>query len=69
MAQELDARPSNLIVPRKPAPKPDNPEQYKRFLKTAREAGAEEPGEAVDRLFDQVARSRPAEKPKAGKKR
>jgi len=53
-------------VPRKPAPKPDNPAQYKRFLETAREVGAEEPGEAVDRLFDQVARSKPAAKPKRG---
>lgn len=55
-------------MPRKPAPKPDNPEQYKRFLETAREVGAEKPGEAVDRLFDQVARSKPAEKPKGSQK-
>ncbi len=53
---------------RKPSPKPDNPEQYKRFLKTAREVGADEPGETVDRLFDQVARSKPAEKPKRSQK-
>jgi hypothetical protein len=43
-------------VPRKPAPKPDNPEQYKRFLKTAREAGADGQGEAFDRVLDRVAR-------------
>jgi hypothetical protein len=45
-------RPSGAIIetmPRKPAaPKPDNPEQYKRFLETAREVGADEPGEAFD---------------------
>jgi hypothetical protein len=51
-------------MPRKPAPKPDNPEQYKRFLETARAVGADEPGEAVDRIFDQIARSKPADKPK-----
>jgi hypothetical protein len=54
---------------RKVIPKPDNPEQYKRFLETAREVGAEEPGEAVDRLFDQVARSKPAEKPNPPKRK
>jgi hypothetical protein len=42
-------------MPRKPAPKPDNPEQYKRFLQTAREAGADEPGEAFDRVLRKVA--------------
>lgn len=31
-------------MPRIAIPKPDNPEQYKRFLETAREAGADEPG-------------------------
>jgi hypothetical protein len=56
-------------MPRKPALKPDNPEQYKRFLKTAREVGADEPGEAVDRVFDQVARSKPpADKPRRSEK-
>src|SRR6185312_10302846 len=39
-------------MPRKPAPKPDNPEQFKRFLKTARDAGAEESGEAFDCVLD-----------------
>jgi hypothetical protein len=59
-----------LEMPRKPTPKPDNPEQYKRFLKTAREAGADEPGEAFDRVLDRVARTRPASpaKPKGSQK-
>jgi hypothetical protein len=52
---------------RKPAPKPDNPEQYKRFLETAREVGADKPGEGFDRVLDKVARSKP-EKPKRGEK-
>jgi len=55
-------------MPRKPSPKPDNPEQYKRFLRTVCEAGAEKPGEAFDRVLDQVARSKPASgKPKPPK--
>jgi hypothetical protein len=54
-------------MPRKPAARPDNPEQYKRFLETAREAGADEPGKAFDRVLDRVARSAP-EKPKRSKK-
>jgi hypothetical protein len=52
---------------RKLAPKPDSPEQYKRFLETAREVGADKPGEAFDRVLDRVARSKP-EKPKHGDK-
>ena len=42
-------------MPRKPAPKPDNPEQFKRFQQTAREAGADQQDEAFDRVLDQVA--------------
>lgn len=55
------------IMPSKPIPKPDNPEQYKRFLETAREVGADMPGEAFDRVLDKVARSKPADKPKREK--
>jgi hypothetical protein len=40
----------------KPA-KPDNPEQFKRFLETAREMGAEQPGKDFDRVLEKVARS------------
>ena len=46
---------------------PDNPEQYKRFLETAREVGADQPGEAFDRVLDKVARQAP-ERPKRDKK-
>jgi len=48
-------------------PKPDNPEQFKRFQQTAREAGADQPGEAFDRVLDRVA-SKPPEKPKRDQK-
>jgi len=44
-------------MPREPAPKPDNREQYRRFPEPAREVGAERPGEASDRVLDQVAQS------------
>jgi hypothetical protein len=47
----------------KSKPKPDNPAQYKRFLETAREAGAEEQAKAFNRVLDKVARGAP-EKPK-----
>jgi hypothetical protein len=51
----------------KPAPKPDNPEHCTRFRAAARDAGAEDRGEAFGRVFDEVARSKPDEKPKRGK--
>jgi hypothetical protein len=41
-------------MPRKPKPKPDNPEQFKRFLEIAREIEADESPDAVDRAFDRV---------------
>jgi hypothetical protein len=44
-------------MPRKRAPKPDksrDPEEYKRFLETARAAGADESPEAFDRAFKRV---------------
>jgi hypothetical protein len=46
--------------------KPDNPEQFKRFLETARELGAERGDDTVfDRVLEKVARSdRPRPVPK-----
>jgi hypothetical protein len=41
-------------MPRKPKPKPDNPEQFKRFIDMAREVEADESPEAVDRAFGKV---------------
>jgi hypothetical protein len=46
-----------LTMPRKPAPKPDNPEQFKRFTELAREVGADEQGKDFERVFDQIAKS------------
>lgn len=52
-------------------PKPDDPEQFKRFIKTAREIGADngDPN-ALDRVLEEVARSaRPKPTPKTRRPR
>jgi hypothetical protein len=36
------------------APKPDNPEEYKRFLDAAKEVGASDNPEDFDRAFEKV---------------
>jgi hypothetical protein len=41
-------------MPRKPEPKPDNPEQSKRFIETAEEVGADDE-EALERAFKKIA--------------
>jgi hypothetical protein len=35
--------------------KPDNPEQFERFVETARKLGVDETGEAFERAFDKIA--------------
>ena len=47
---------------RKPEAKQDDPEQYKRFLEAAQEAGADKTPEGADRAFKAVAKP---PKPKA----
>ena len=44
----------------KPSPKPDNPEQYRRFVETAREAEADERPDAMDRAFERVVKPKKA---------
>jgi len=50
-------------TPRKPAPvrtkrKPDDPEQFKRFVEAARKAGVDETdSEVLDLAFDKIVRS------------
>ncbi len=39
---------------RKPTPKPDDPEQSKRFIEAARKAEADETEEGADRGFKKV---------------
>jgi hypothetical protein len=41
------------------APKPDDPEQSKRFVEAAREIGADETGEAFRRAFEKIVPRRP----------
>jgi len=41
-------------MPRKPKPQPDDPEQSKRFIDTAREIGADESLEGFERTFKKV---------------
>ena len=57
-------------MPRKPMPKPDNPEQFRRFLEAAREAGVDADSETFDRVLEEVARSpRPKPAPKTRRPR
>jgi hypothetical protein len=39
---------------RKPAPKPDDPEQSKRFIEGARQLEADETEEGADRAFKKI---------------
>jgi hypothetical protein len=41
-------------MPRKPVPKPDDPEQFKRFIDMARKVEVDESPGAFDRAFDKV---------------
>jgi hypothetical protein len=45
-------------VSRKPELKPDDPEQSKRFLEAAREAGADETNKGAERAFKAVVKPR-----------
>jgi hypothetical protein len=47
---------------RKPVPKPDDPEQSKRFIETAKEVGADDDREALARAFKKIASKSPQEK-------
>jgi hypothetical protein len=56
-------------MPRKPKPPPDDPEQFKRFIDMAREIGADESPDALDRALEKVVKrtspSRTAPRPSA----
>jgi hypothetical protein len=41
-------------MPQKPKPQPDDPEQSKRFVETAKEHGADD-AKALDRAFKKIA--------------
>lgn len=44
---------------KKAKPKPDDPEQYKRFLEAARKAEADETEDGADRAFKKVVSKKP----------
>jgi hypothetical protein len=41
-------------MPHKPKPKPDNLEQFKRFIEIAREVGADERPDAIDHVLRKI---------------
>jgi hypothetical protein len=47
-----------VIKPAKTKQTPDDPEQYKRFLEAAEEAGADKTREGADRAFKAVVKPR-----------
>jgi len=51
-------------MPHKPSSPPDDPEQSKRFIEIAREAGAEGTEEEFDRAFRKLTLRRP-QRPKS----
>lgn len=48
-------------MPRKPKPKPDDPEQFKRFIEMARKVEVDESPDAIDRAFNKVVRRKKGE--------
>jgi hypothetical protein len=48
-------------MPRKPAPKPDDPAQSQRFVDTAKEVGADTDDEALERAFKKIVSRPPKE--------
>jgi hypothetical protein len=64
-------RQANLVIigalmPTRKPPQPDDPEQYRRFLETAKEVEADDTPGSLDRHFDLIVRprKRKPEKPK-----
>jgi hypothetical protein len=48
---------------RKPAPKPDDPAQSKRFIETAEEVGADTDDTALERAFKKIVPPRKSNSP------
>lgn len=48
-------------MPRKPEPKPDDPDQSKRFIDAAREVEADETEEGAEKIFKKIVKP-PAQK-------
>lgn len=54
-----------MVSRKTPAPKPDDPEQHRRFVDMAREVEADESPEAMDRAFGKIIRG-PSDRPGEG---
>lgn len=50
------------MTPRKANPPPDDPEQSKRFIETAKQIEADESGSDLERNFHRIAKSKSAAK-------
>jgi hypothetical protein len=48
----------SFLMPRKPTPPRDDPEQSKRFIDTAVEVGADTDDKALERAFKKISSSR-----------
>jgi hypothetical protein len=55
-------------MPRKPKLKPDNPEQFKRFIEMAREVEVDESPEALDRALGRIISAPKGGEPKTQQK-
>jgi hypothetical protein len=49
-------------MPNKSKPKPDDPEQSKRFIETAEEVGADDDPEALERALKKISSKKAASK-------
>ncbi len=62
-----------MMMPRKPAPPHDNPEQSRRFIEIAREVGAEGEAPDFDKVLGKVAEKPPSPtekgKPRSGRRK
>jgi len=52
-------------MPRKPAPKPDDPAQSKRFIETAEEVDADTDDAALERAFKKIVPPKRSSNPNA----
>ena len=52
----------SAVRPPKTETKPDDTEQYERFLEAAKEAGADETAKGADKAFKSVVKPRPSKK-------
>jgi hypothetical protein len=57
------------VMPRKPKPPPDDPEESRRFVDMAREVGAEQPSPNFERVFRKVAEQSKGHPPKPSGRR